>query len=87
MAEQYVAKISDKGQITIPKKLRERYGLKEGDYLLLLPQGQGLRIEKAAIEPLTRFRTLAEETERRWQEEGVKPEDIEEAVHWARSQK
>jgi len=87
MAEQYVAKISEKGQITIPKKLRERYSLEEGDYLLLLPQGQGLRIEKAAVEPLARFRTLAEETEKRWQEEGVKPEDVEEAVRWARDQK
>ncbi|TDA70280.1 MAG: AbrB/MazE/SpoVT family DNA-binding domain-containing protein [Clostridia bacterium] len=87
MAEQYVAKISEKGQITIPKKLRENYHLKEGDYLLLLPQGQGLRIEKAAIEPLTRFRAIAEETKKRWQEEGVKPAEVEEAIRWARNQK
>ncbi|ACA60600.1 AbrB/MazE/SpoVT family DNA-binding domain-containing protein [Candidatus Desulforudis audaxviator] len=87
MSEQYVAKLSGKGQLTLPKKLREEYDLKEGDYLLLFPQGQGLRLEKAAISPLVRFREMAAETERRFDEEKIGPEAVEEAVRWARRQK
>ncbi|MEW6448893.1 MAG: AbrB/MazE/SpoVT family DNA-binding domain-containing protein [Bacillota bacterium] len=87
MNEQYVAKISGKGQITVPKELREKYGLKEGDYLLLFPQGQGLRVEKAALSPLARFREIAAKTEERFREEKIGPGEVEEAVRWARRQK
>jgi len=87
MSEQFIAKLSGKGQLTLPKKLREEYGLKEGDYLLLFPQGQGLRLEKAAISPLARFREMAAETEQRFNAANIGPEAVEEAVHWARRQK
>ncbi|NPV70639.1 MAG: AbrB/MazE/SpoVT family DNA-binding domain-containing protein [Firmicutes bacterium] len=87
MNEQYAVKISDKGQVTLPKKLRERLGLKRGDYLLLSPQGQGLRVEKALVSPVAMFREIAEETEMHFRDEGIRPADVEEAVNWARRQK
>lgn len=87
MPEQYVTKLSGKGQLTLPKRLREKYGLREGDYLLVFPQGQGLRVEKATISPLARFREMAAETERRFHEEKIGPGTVEEAVRWARRQK
>ncbi len=87
MKEQYVTKVSAKGQITLPKELREKYGLKEGDYLLLFPQGQGLRLEKATVSPLARFREIAGRTEKRFREERVGPAEVEEAIRWARQQK
>ena len=46
MESQYVVKITDKGQITLPKELRKAYNFNEGDYLLLFPQGEGLRAER-----------------------------------------
>lgn len=85
--EQYVAKISGKGQITLPKQLRERYGLKEGDYLLLSPQGQGLRLQKAAVSPLASFLDIATETEKRFREDAIGIAEVEEAIRWAREQK
>ncbi len=87
MSEQFVAKLSGKGQLTLPKKLREKYGLKEGDFLLIFPQGQGLRVEKAAVSPLARFQEIAAETAQRFEKEGIEPETVEEAVRWARDQK
>ncbi|MEW6726115.1 MAG: AbrB/MazE/SpoVT family DNA-binding domain-containing protein [Bacillota bacterium] len=87
MNEQYVAKISGKGQITLPKELRKRFGLKEGDYLLLSPQGQGLRLEKATISPLARFQEIAAETEERFRKDKIGPVEVEEAIRWARGQK
>ena len=51
MESQYVVKITDKGQITLPKELRKAYNFNEGDYLLLFPQGEGLRAEKSSCIP------------------------------------
>jgi AbrB family looped-hinge helix DNA binding protein len=87
MESQYVVKITDKGQITLPKELREAYNFKEGDYLLLFPQGEGLRAEKALVSPVSRFKALAADTEKRFRDEGMQPSEVEEAVRWARLQK
>jgi AbrB family looped-hinge helix DNA binding protein len=87
MESQYVVKITDKGQITLPKELREAYNFKEGDYLLLFPQGEGLRAEKALVSPVSRFKDLAAGTEKRFRDEGLQPSEVEEAVRWARLQK
>lgn len=84
MAEQFVAKISGKGQVTLPKQLRNKFGLKEGDYLIIYPQGSGFRIEKAVLSTHERFRQIAEATERRFREDGITPADVEEAIKWSR---
>jgi AbrB family looped-hinge helix DNA binding protein len=39
--------ITRKGQVTIPKKLREEFGLKEGDELLWQKAEDGIRVRKA----------------------------------------
>ncbi len=39
-------KISSKGQITLPKELRERYRLREGDEVLILPAEEGILIKR-----------------------------------------
>jgi AbrB family looped-hinge helix DNA binding protein len=40
-------RITRKGQVTIPKKLREEYGLEEGDELLWQKAEDGIRVRKA----------------------------------------
>ncbi|MHB8395952.1 MAG: AbrB/MazE/SpoVT family DNA-binding domain-containing protein [Thermoplasmataceae archaeon] len=39
------ATISSKGQITLPKRLREKYHLREGEVVLILDAGEGLLIK------------------------------------------
>jgi len=39
------AKISSKGQITLPKDLRERYHLIEGEEAMILPTEEGVLIK------------------------------------------
>lgn len=39
------ATISSKGQITLPKKLRDKYYLKEGETALVLDAGEGILIK------------------------------------------
>lgn len=40
--------ITSKGQVTIPKKLRDRVGLKAGTKLVFIPEGKGFRTQPAA---------------------------------------
>ena len=39
-------KISDKGQISIPKDIREELNLKEGETLILITDGEKIILEK-----------------------------------------
>jgi AbrB family looped-hinge helix DNA binding protein len=84
MAAPFIAKVTSKGQITIPKALRETIGLQDGDYVLLYPQGEGVRFERAALSPAARFEALAVRTEARFAAEGITAKDVEEAIRWAR---
>lgn len=42
----YRAKVTSKGQVTIPKELRAKMGIKEGDYLQIKESPTGYIIEK-----------------------------------------
>ncbi|WP_181685024.1 AbrB/MazE/SpoVT family DNA-binding domain-containing protein [Halorhabdus salina] len=46
-AEGETTRITRKGQVTIPKELREEFGLEEGDELLWQKTEDGIRIRKA----------------------------------------
>ncbi len=39
------SKVGPKGQITIPKELRDRYHLKEGEEVLILPSDNGILVK------------------------------------------
>jgi len=46
-AEGETTRITRKGQVTIPKELREEFGLEEGDELLWQKAEDGIRVRKA----------------------------------------
>ena len=56
----YQAKITSKGQISIPKELRERFQLKVGEEVLLIPQDEGI-ILKPGLNPMRRLRGVLRE--------------------------
>jgi len=45
----FKVKLSTKGQLAIPKNVREAYGLKEGDSVLLIPREEGLLIKRYEV--------------------------------------
>jgi len=46
-ADGRTTRITRKGQVTIPKELREEFGLQEGDELLWQKTEDGIRVRKA----------------------------------------
>jgi antitoxin PrlF len=49
MAEFVLAKVTRKGQMTIPKELRETLGIEAGDYVALRAVAGGVFLSKAAV--------------------------------------
>ncbi|UCC89504.1 MAG: AbrB/MazE/SpoVT family DNA-binding domain-containing protein [Anaerolineales bacterium] len=51
MAEVALAKVTRKGQMTIPQTLRESLGIEPGDYIALRPLMGGILMSKASVTP------------------------------------
>lgn len=51
MAKEPVAPISSKGQLTLPKAVRELLHVEQGDYVRFEPRGDGVLVTKVALEP------------------------------------
>lgn len=85
MDDSYIARITTKGQVTVPVELRKHLKLKEGDYILFEKKGPKVEIKKML--PPNDFEEFAKPIRERFQRDGIRPEDIEEAINWARGNK
>lgn len=45
-----IGKVGSRGQITIPKKIRERERIEEGDYVVIIEEEGKLTVEKLSLE-------------------------------------
>lgn len=85
MDDLYIARITTKGQVTVPVELRKHLKLKEGDYILF--EKKGPKVEMKKMLPPNDFEEFAKPIRERFQRDGIRPEDIEEAINWARGNK
>jgi AbrB family looped-hinge helix DNA binding protein len=81
----FIARITTKGQVTVPLELRKHLKVNEGDYILFEKKGSKIEIKKML--PPNDFEEFARPIRERFQKGGVKQEDVEEAVNWARGNK
>ena len=76
-----IIKISSKGQIVIPASWRKRLGLKEGEELLAIGEGDVLllkKIEKTAIK--TEFEESLKPIRKKIKKAGIARKDVEKAI-------
>ena len=53
-------KVTERGQVTVPKRLREKYGINSSTEIEFLERnGEILLVKRAAISSLDRFRGIA----------------------------
>ena len=65
------ARITSKGQVTIPKSVRERLGLRPGEEIDFVEQEGGFRIEKRVItSPFEKYRGYLKDLE------GIDPDEL-----------
>ncbi len=83
--QKYRTRITSKGQVTIPKAVREMYGLEQGDYLVLEPRGEDLVVRKGRMVSEAEFGALADRIAERFEDHGISRSDVEDAIRWARA--
>ena len=78
-----LTKVSARGQVVIPKDLRERMKLKEGDTLLIYSTDSMLVMRKVAKQE-TVLSVIAEPVRKKVRQLGITRKDISEAIRQAR---
>lgn len=76
-----VTTVTSKGQITIPSRFREQFGLENGTKLMVVPTEYGLVLKKLDLPSVEEFQQRVEE---RADEIDLPLEEIDELVHEAR---
>ena len=85
-----VVEMSDEGRVIIPEAMRKRLGIVGKAMFAAVAGDNGFyfrRIEEASKKRLlNRFDNLSREVNQHFRERGITPDDVEEAVGWARGQ-
>jgi antitoxin PrlF len=80
--EPEVTTVTSKGQITIPSRLRERFGFEQGTKLMVVPTEHGLVLKKLDLPSIEAFQERVSE---RSETVTLSMEDIDALVHEARN--
>lgn len=78
-----VTTVTSKGQITIPSRLREEFGLEQGTKLMVVPTAYGLVLKKIDLPSVEEFQQRVEE---RAGAVELSTDEINQLLHEARSE-
>jgi antitoxin PrlF len=80
-----VVRVSSKGQIVLPKRIRQKMGIEPGKKLLVATDGGSILLRK--LEDLS-LQEVSERTSKVVEEEGVDVSAlVDEAISWARKER
>lgn len=79
-----VATVTSKGQITIPSRLREQFGLEKGTKLMVVPTDYGIVLKKLELPSIEEFQQRVEE---RVETDDLSMDEVNQLVHEARCTK
>ncbi|MDO8508502.1 MAG: AbrB/MazE/SpoVT family DNA-binding domain-containing protein [Nanoarchaeota archaeon] len=83
-----VITISSKGQIVIPKKIREEAGLAEQDKLVVVSDKDQIILKKVSKEKAKKkLLELIDEIGKRFKDSGITEEDIQKEIEAVRNEK
>ena len=85
MAIRKMVRVSSKGQIVLPKRIREKLEIHEGDYLFVEESKDGISILRH--QPETRLEALTKELRDEVEAEGFTREDLDELIHAIRERR
>lgn len=85
MAEVELVKMSPKGQLVVPKEIREEEKFKPSDRFVPFRVKNGVLFRKLKIPSVkAEFDSLAKEIQQQFKAKKVSPADVNEAVKWAK---
>jgi AbrB family looped-hinge helix DNA binding protein len=80
MSDISLTKMSSKGQIVIPKDLREYLGFEEGEVFAMYGEGDTLVLKKIDVPSKQEFKELMEWGSQIAKEKGITRKDVEDAI-------
>ena len=81
MTDIEITKASTRGQIVLPKNIREKIGIKSGDYFAVYSDGDTIFIRKIEMKKLKEmFEKTSEEIRKHAKEKGITKKMIDEAI-------
>ncbi|MEF8820895.1 MAG: AbrB/MazE/SpoVT family DNA-binding domain-containing protein [Halovenus sp.] len=80
--EPEVTTVTSKGQVTIPSRLREEFGLEQGTKLMVVPTDYGLVLKKIELPSVEEFQDRVAE---RAEDTDLSPDELNQLVHEARA--
>ncbi len=83
-----VVTMSSKGQLVIPKSIREEMGLQERDKFIIVRDKESVILRKIeSIQPDKKLLSLLDELSKRFEEARISPEDVKKEIRQARVRK
>ena len=87
MAQEELVKMSEKGQLVVPRRIREKQGFKSSDRFVAIDVKDGVLFRRVEIpEVKIEFEQLSKDIQSHFRKNKVKQSDVVEAVRWARQQ-
>jgi AbrB family looped-hinge helix DNA binding protein len=80
MGEVDTTRLSSRGQVVLPKALRERLGLHEGEILAVYGEGDTVVLKRLQAPALKDMKKLHARMSKHARTKGIKPEDVERAI-------
>jgi len=83
-----VVTMSSKGQLVIPKSIREEMGLQERDKFIIVRDKESVILRKIeSLQPDRKLLSLLDELSKRFEEAHISPEDVKKEIKQARARK
>ena len=83
MAEEIV-KMSPKGQLVVPKAIREQAGFEPSDRFIAMPVEDGVIFKKIAIDVEAEYEQLSKHVQERFERMEIEEDEVGDAIEWAR---
>ena len=80
-----IVKMSSKGQLVVPRDIRDEMGLMPSDRFISFPVKDGVVFKKVRMpNAKEEFNSLAKDIRKQFKSKGITPKDVDEAIKWAR---
>lgn len=79
-----IVKMSPKGQLVVPKAIREQVGFEPSDRFIAMPVEDGVIFKKIDFDVEAEYERLSKQVQDRFERDGLKQDEVEDAVEWTR---
>jgi len=79
-----IVKMSPKGQLVVPKDIREKAGFNPSDRFIAVQVEDGVMFKKIDFDVQEEYEKLSRKVQERFEERGVSEDEVEDAIEWAR---